>query len=358
MPNTKRSQSADKQQALHRKLPGSYYIIPLIFIVIIIIICIILQSGSSDRLNVYYLMTMDTSVELRFTESKKKNAEQIRDTVSAEMIRLETIFSRSLPNSEINEVNRQAGLKPVSVSHEVIYVAVQAYYYARISDGAFDPTIAPLIDLWGFLGHNYRLPTTAEIENILPLVDYTLLEIDSEQSSLFLPREDMGLELGGIAKGYIVDRALEALSSEGIEHAFINAGGDIGLIGTRTDGSPWRIGVRHPREENKIIAVFPATGGAVVTSGDYERFFSEEGITYHHILDPETGMPARELASVTIAAQTAIDADALSTAVFVLGPTKGLALIESLPGVEGILIKPNLEILISSGLEGIVELNY
>jgi len=188
------------------------------------------------------------------------------------------------------------------------------------------------------------------------LVDYTVLEIDRELSTVYLPVTGMALELGGIAKGYIVDQTMQVLLAEGIEHAYVNAGGDIGLIGTKSDGSPWRIGVRHPRDANKIIAVLSASGGAVVTSGDYERAFIEAGISYHHILNPKTGMPARELTSVTIIAKTAIEADALSTTIFVLGPLKGMALIEQLTGVEGILITPDLQVLISSGLQGLVEL--
>jgi FAD:protein FMN transferase len=147
------------------------------------------------------------------------------------------------------------------------------------------------------------------------------------------------------------------IGDRGVENAFVNVGGDIGMIGVKPDGNPWRIGIRNPRNDTNIIAVLPAFDGAVVTSGDYERVFEVDGKTYHHILDPKDGMPARVLASVTIAADTAIAADALSTAVFVMGPVEGMSLIESLPGVEGILITPDLEIIVSSGLHERAELN-
>jgi len=354
LPKTNYFQAAVKQ-AQRRKLTGPYLIIPVL-VLFVLFLYLFFQNNSSGRLEVSYRTTMDTSVELRFVPGSNKEFVQVREAVFTEIERLEELFSRSISGSEISQINNSAGRRPVSVSPEVIFVTEKAIYYASLSSGAFDPTIAPLIDLWGFLGQNYRLPGITEIEETLPLVDYTLLEIDSSRSTIYLPREGMSLELGGIAKGYIVDQALQVLIRAGIEHAFINAGGDIGLIGAKPDGSPWRIGVRHPRKENEIIAVLPAIGGAVVTSGDYQRTFEEDSISYHHILKPETGMPSRELVSVTILAPTATEADALSTAVFVLGPARGMALIESMPLVEGVLITPDLKLLVSSGLEGIIEI--
>ena len=146
------------------------------------------------------------------------------------------------------------------------------------------------------------------------------------------------------------------LADTGIEHAYLDAGGDIGLLGPKPDGSPWRIGVRHPREAGQLIGVLTLSGGAVVTSGDYERAFTVDGKRYHHILDPATGLPATSLASVTMVAPTAMEADALSTAVFVLGPERGLALVESLPGAEAILVTPDLDVLVTTGLKDKLEL--
>jgi FAD:protein FMN transferase len=313
-------------------------------------------NSPAEKLYQYYHVTMDTQVELLLLNNSSHNAELVSDAVFAEMERLEKIFSRSLQDSEISLINRSAGIEPVSVGHEMLSVVSQANYYAQLSEGAFDPTIAPLIDLWGFLGQEYRVPSEAEISAVLPLVNYSMVQIDDSRQSIYLPEKKMALELGGIAKGFIIDRALDILTAAGVEHAFINAGGDIGLLGSKPGGSPWQIGVRHPREGNKIIAVLPVSGGAVVTSGDYQRAFVEEGINYHHLLNSRSGMPARELVSVTIYAATALEADALSTTVFLLGPVRGLALIEKMPGVEGILITPAMEILISDGLADLVEL--
>jgi thiamine biosynthesis lipoprotein len=332
-----------------------FLIAALTVVVSILLICY--YNRPAERLYQYYHVTMDTQVELLFFERSSRSAEQVSNAVFAEMERLENIFSRSLPESEISLINRSAGVEAVPVGHEMLSVANQANYYAQLSEGAFDPTIAPLIDLWGFLGQTYRVPSEAEIRAVLPLVNYSLVQIgNSRQSTIYLPEKKMALELGGIAKGYIIDRALDILIAAGVEHAYINAGGDIGLLGSKPGGTPWQIGVRHPREDNKIIAVLPVIGGAVVTSGDYQRAFVEKGIHYHHLLNSRSGMPARDLASVTIYAATALEADALSTTVFLLGPVKGLALIEEMPGVEGILITPAMEILISDGLAGLVEL--
>jgi FAD:protein FMN transferase len=327
--------------------------------VLAVIVCIIFiyyYNRPAERLYQYHHVTMDTRVELLFFGGSSSKAEQISNAVFAEMERLEKIFSRSLQESEISLINRNAGIEPVLVGHEMLSVATQAIYYAHLSEGAFDPTIAPLIDLWGFLGQAYRVPSEAEISATLPLVNYSLIQIDNSRQTIYLPEKKMALEFGGIAKGYIIDRALDILIAAEVEHAFINAGGDVGLLGSKPDGSPWQIGVRHPREENKIIAVLPLIGGAVVTSGDYQRVFVEGGVKYHHILNPRSGLPSRDLASVTIYAATALEADALSTTVFLLGPVKGLALIEAMPGVEGVLITPAMEILISDGLANLVEL--
>lgn len=351
--NTNKAVSAEERR---RKLPRPGYIIPLALIILSLVIALVLQGRSTEKLHSAYRVTMDSSVDLQFTHDNRGLASSLENEVFAEMERLEKLFSRTIEGSEVNRINLAAGEKPVMVDEEVLYVLERALYYACLSEGYFDPTIGPLIDAWGFLGQEFRLPGQAEIESALALVDYSLVQVNPDSSTVFLPVTGMSIELGGIAKGYIVDKAMEILKDAGVKHAFINAGGDIGLIGSKPDGDPWRIGVRHPRED-EIIAVFPLSGRAVVTSGDYQRFFTEDGVNYHHLLDPNTGYPARQLISVTIIAETVLEADALSTAIFILGPEKGMPLLESLPGIEGLLITPELDILLSSGLEDLVELN-
>ncbi len=309
----------------------------------------------SSQLHRYHSLLMDTDVELAFQTGSAREASAVQEAVFGEMVRLEGLLSRSREGSDIDRVNNRAGREPVVVNPETAAVAAAALHYASLSDGAFDPTVAPLLDRWGFLGREFRVPAPEELEAVLPLVDYTRVELDPAAGRIYLPRKGMSLDLGGIAKGYIVDRGMALLREAGIRHAFLNAGGDIALLGGKPDGTPWRIGVRHPREPGECIAVLSLEGGAVVTSGDYERLFTAGGRSYHHILDPRSGYPAAELASVTVLAGTAMEADALSTAVFVLGPERGLSLVESLSGVEALLITVDLEMITSTGLDGRVE---
>ncbi|HSW35367.1 MAG TPA: FAD:protein FMN transferase [Candidatus Limnocylindrales bacterium] len=341
----------------YRKVFNVRYIILVAALILPFVFLFYPRTADPANIFTYHYMLMDTTVEIRFQAVDSRSAEEIKDKVIGEMERLENLFSRTIKDSEISSINNSAGLRPVQVSTEVLHVVEKSLSYAQLSGGAFDPTVAPLVDLWGFLGQEFRVPTAHEIETALTLVDYQLVEVDATAETVYLPLAGMSLELGGIAKGYIIDRALAVLVQAGVQDAFLNAGGDIGLLGSRPDGSPWRIGVRHPRDNREIVAVVPVRDKAVTTSGDYQRFFEENNIRYHHLLDPFTGLPARSLASVTIIAPTALESDALSTAVFILGPEEGMALIERLPNVEAILVTPDLEILISSGLEGVAQLH-
>ena len=339
------------------KIKPKYVLVALSLLFVLAVALLYLQeTGRNNGLTSFNYFAMDTLVEMRFVTVDSAGDEEIIDSVISEIERLEALLSRAEPGSDVVAINRSAGQQEVTVSPETLALIEEALYFAAISGGAFDPTIAPLTDAWGFWGQAYRVPADDELARALELVNYNMIELDLEEKTVYLPLEEMALELGGIAKGYIVDRALELLSSKGVTSAFVNAGGDIGLIGHRPDGEPWKIGVGHPREEGAVIAVIPMSGGAVVTSGDYRRFFEEDGVVYHHIIDPATGYPAGELISVTITAPTVVEADALSTAVFVLGLDAGMSLVESLPHVEGILIGPGLEIYLSSGLEDLAEL--
>ena len=324
-------------------------------ILIFILVYIVSRSFYAVDIFTYHHMAMDTMLELRFECTSQRRAEEVKKRVFAEVDRLESKLSRTEPGSSVSEINSNAGITPVSVDEEVFAVIEDALYYAEITGGAFDPTVAPLVDQWGFIDQNYRVPEAEELEAALELVDYSLVEINYDQLTVFLPVEGMALELGGIAKGYIVDRVLEMLREEGLENAYVNAG-DIGLLGNRPDGDPWRIGIRNPRDNQDVIAIIPLTDKSVDTSGDYERVFEEKGVRYHHLLDPFSGMPADNLASVTVIADTTMDADVLSTAAFILGLEKGMALIEDREDLEAVFITPELEIHISSGLKDIIEL--
>ncbi len=355
MPDTRNSTPAGNANSRFSRYLKPAYVIPL-FILLLLLGYFISRTFYDVNTFTYTRLTMDTVAELRFQARGARDAEEISDRVFDEIERLEKLFSRSVPESDISNINDNAGQKPVKVSPEVFFVIKEALEYAELSEGAFDPTVAPLTDLWGFFSdQDYRLPEPGEIEDTLQLVNYGLVELDQEEQTVYLPLPGMGLELGGIAKGFIVDQALEILQEEGVKNAYVNAG-DIGLLGTRPDGDPWRIGVRNPRDEMDMIAVLPLENKAVDTSGDYERFFEEEGVKYHHILDARTGMPAEELASVTVVADTTMAADVLSTVAFILGPQQGFDLIEKKAGAEGIFVTPELEITYTAGLEDTIEI--
>ncbi len=299
---------------------------------------------------------MDTVVTVRVYAETKEAGDEAADKALSVMKGLEDELSRHVAGSPVDVINRKAGKEAVQVSPHVLSVIQEALETARLTGGAFDITVTPLLDLWAIGTVEARVPGPAEIEEKMGLIDYSQVQI--QEGRVFLPREGMALDLGGVAKGYIVDQGIAALREEGIQAAYLDAGGDIRVMGEKPDGTPWRIGIRHPRDRNKVLAVIPLTGdGAVVTSGDYQRYFEEGGIRYHHIIDPATGYPARAgVLSATVIAGDTMTADILSTAFFVLGVEKSLELVEALPGIEAVLITEDLQIYMSSGIEDSIEL--
>lgn len=303
-------------------------------------------------------LLLDTVFEVAvFAEDEVEGNRLLRESFN-EVRALEKVLSRFVSGSDVDKINNHAGIEPVEVSRDTFKVIKKGMYFGELSDGGFDVTIAPLMELWGFGTGQQRVPSLEEIEKTLPLIDFREIKIDEQRYTVYLPDDQMALDLGGVAKGYIVDRIVQYLQSQNVENAFVNAGGDIRVIGSRIDDTPWRIGIRHPRDrdDQEIIAVIPIVAKAVVTSGDYERFFTSGGERYHHILDPHDGFPASGVISVSIVAQDCITADGLSTAVFILGPQKGLELLESLPQVEGVIIDSQDKLYVSSGLKDIIEI--
>jgi thiamine biosynthesis lipoprotein len=239
----------------------------------------------------------------------------------------------------------------VQVHDDVFAVIERAVYYAGISDGAFDPTVGPLVSLWGIGGENPRLPGQEEIDAVLPLINWRDIELNREERTVFLKRPGMVLDLGAIAKGYAADEVAAIISKARLPRAIVDLGGNILTYGTKKDKSLWRVGIQDPAESRgAYIGIVEVGEKTVVTSGVYERYFEADGVRYHHIFSPALGYPARnDLLSVTVIAGTSIDADALSTAAFVLGYEKGRALLESLAGIEGIFVFEDQSIRITAG---------
>ncbi len=270
--------------------------------------------------------------------------------------RLKTIENKmtvKLPDSELNLLNKMAGKGTVSLSRDTIYVLKKAKEFSQLSHGAFDATLGPIINTWGISTGKQRIPDDQEIRDLLLKVNYKDLIIDENKLEVKLERTGQSVDLGGIAKGYAGDEAIGIYKKHGIESAYINLGGNVVVLGNRSDGKPWKIGIQNPRDVNgKYIGIVEVSDKAVITSGDYQRYFEENGERYHHIFDPNTGYPAKSgLISATIITELSIDGDALSTAVFVLGLEKGMDLVESLEDVEGIFITDDKNIYVTSGLK-------
>jgi len=270
---------------------------------------------------------------------------------------LENIFSANLEGTDLDRINKSAGLNPVKVSPELIDVLEIALEYAEKSGGAFDPTVGPLVKLWGIDTDKAHVPETEEIQKALDLIDYREIEINREEGTVFLKRAGMALDLGAIAKGYAVDETASLLAKKGIESGIIDLGGDIFAMGERKErsgkGAYWRVGIQDPRaERGNYLGILNVKNKSVVTSGIYERFFEQDGKRYHHIFSTNSGFPVENnLLSVTIAADYSIDADALSTAAFVLGWEKGRELIAGVEGAKGIFVFDDLTVRVTGNLE-------
>lgn len=272
-----------------------------------------------------------------------------------EMRRVEGLMSRFVPTSDISRVNQAAGADPVRVSDETFMLLEKAQECSQLSGGAFDITIGPVVDAWGFGTDSPHVPDQGALAKATALVNFRAVGLDPVAKTARLAVPGMSIDLGGIAKGYAGDRAAAVLREHGVEHALIDAGGNIVAVGTRPDGSPWHIGIRDPRGTSPTDTIGPVVevrDRAVVTSGDYERFFMEGRRRYHHIFDPKTGMPATRAESATVIARDSLDADMLSTAIFVLGPVEGMKMLERLDGVAGMVVGADGKMTFSPGYPG------
>jgi thiamine biosynthesis lipoprotein len=288
------------------------------------------------------------------------------DELFSRLHEIEDEFSVNKATSEVSKVNDAAGDHPVAVTGDVLYVIKEALEYARISNGAFDPTIGPLVKLWGINTDHARVPSQHEIDGALPLVNWRDVVITGDSSAdggtVFLKRKGMSIDLGGIAKGYAADEMVRILKSYNAQCAVIDLGGNIFVYGTKKGGAPWKVGVKDPDNDEGAPALVLTLSNSttVVTSGVYERYFIQDGKRYHHILDTKTGYPAQSgLLSSTIVTDSSIAADALSTISFILGEEKFNALMKSADeqNIRYVFINENHQVLASSGLENVLKSN-
>jgi thiamine biosynthesis lipoprotein len=265
---------------------------------------------------------------------------EIDRTMSANAARSGDAAGEGSGESETARINRGAGIEPVKVSVDLIAVLEKALRYAELSGGAFDPTVGPLVKLWGIGTETPRVPEAAEIEAAISLIDWRDVLIDRDRGTVFLRRPGMALDLGAIAKGYAADEAAALIKKAGLSRGIIDLGGNIFALGAREGDQPWRIGVQDPgRERGGYLGILLVQDKSVVTSGVYERYFEAGDLRYHHILSTRSGYPVDNgLLSVTIIADSSIDADALSTTAFALGGEEGRSLVESIPGAEAVFV--------------------
>jgi len=292
---------------------------------------------------------MGIPVSITIAGAEKERAHGAAELAFREIARIDQMMSTYLPESDISRLNGAAGTDWVPIDPELAYVIKESRRYSELSQGAFDITYKPLSKLWRFEPGS-RPPASEAVQAILPLVDYRAVLLDDTGRGR-LDKPGMAIGLGGIAKGYAVDRAVAVLQESGIAHAVINAGGDIRMLGRKSGERAWYVGIQDPRDPNTLMEELALTDSAVATSGDYERFFLYDGVRYHHILDPRTGFPARGCRSVTVISETAMAADALATTVFILGPKKGLSLIEALPDSDAMIVSDAGEIIRSTAFE-------
>jgi FAD:protein FMN transferase len=298
-------------------------------------------------------LVMGTLVEVSVVGADDK-AKAAAEAALDEIKRIEDLTSFHKP-SGLNRLNDAAGQGAVKVDEELLSLIETALRMARETNGAYDPTIGALTRIWQFSAGEPRLPDAAQVREALGKVGWNKVVVDHQAGTVSLPEPGMALDLGGITKGYALDRAGEAIRQKGVAGALVNAGGDIRVLGEKESGTPWKIGVQDPRNPRGIIAVANVSNRVIVTSGDYERCFFQEGKRYHHILDPAVGYPAEGLQSVTILAADGITAEPLAVGVFVMGLEKGLKFIDGRPGLEGLLVDEKGEMHMTPGARSVIE---
>jgi thiamine biosynthesis lipoprotein len=290
---------------------------------------------------------MGTRIAVEVWHEDAATATGAIDAVLAEMHRIDALMSHYKPESQLSRINRGAAADAVPVDRELADLIVRALEFSELSGGAFDITYASVGYLYDYREH--RHPTEAEIAAALPAINWRHVVVDRQASTVRFLKPGMRIDLGGIAKGYAVDRCIGLLRERGITSASVSAGGDSRLLGDRR-GRPWIVGIRHPDDRERVIARIPLEDAAISTSGDYERYFDEDGVRYHHIINPRTGRSAEGVRSVTVIGPDATLTEGLTKSVFILGPERGLALVEAQPDADAVVVASDGKVFYSKGL--------
>jgi thiamine biosynthesis lipoprotein len=334
-------------------------------ILISILSLFVMSCTEKEKMYKESRVLMDTFCTITVVSASKEKAQAAIHAGFAEIKRLETLLNYFSSDSEITGINLAAGMKPVKVEDDTLEIVSKTYNISEATYGVFDATLAPVIKLWKFSKDPSRssMPSKEEVKQALKLVGYKKMIIDRTASEVFLKDQGMEIDLGGIAKGYAADKAVDAIKAKGINAALVAIAGDIKGFGANLSGQGWKVGIQNPRPETEsekpwedIFAVLHLKDKAISTSGDYQRFFMKDGERYHHILDPETGFSAGSgLISVTVIAPEGYLADSISTAVFVLGAEKGLALMDSM-GLDGVLVDADKKVILTKNIRKDIEI--
>jgi FAD:protein FMN transferase len=269
------------------------------------------------------------------------------DAVMAELRRIDDLMSHYKPESQLSQINQYGNERAVQVDKELFDLIKLSTHFSEITEGAFDITYASVGYLYNYPQHIH--PTEAQIRAALPAVNWRNLILDEAHHTVRFGHPGMRIDLGGIGKGYAVDRGIDVLKARGVQRALVTAGGDSRIIGDRM-GRPWLVAIRHPDNPSKVVTRIPLSDAAVSTSGDYERYFDEDGVRYHHIIDPHTGHSASKVRSATVIGPTATQTDGMSKTAFVLGAEKALEIINRMPEYDAVFVLPDGKMLYSNGL--------
>ncbi|PIB38967.1 thiamine biosynthesis protein ApbE [Maribacter sp. 4G9] len=318
-----------------------------IFIGVLMMSTVIFSQRNYQRT----LKLMGSRFDLTVVANDSATANSYMDLAVDEITRIEKLISSWDPNSRTSEINKNAGIKPVKVESELYELIKRAIGISKLTDGAFDISYASMDRIWKFDGSMKTMPSEEEIKSSVAKVGFQNIVLDPVAQTVFLKLPGMKIGFGAIGKGYAADKAKQLLMDRGVPAGIINASGDMNTWGKQPDGESWKVAITNPMNKNKVFALLPITDGAVVTSGDYERYVTFNGKRYAHIIDPRTGYPSTGIISVTVFAPKAELADALATSVFVMGKEIGLDRINQLPKVECIIIDEKGNISKSDNIE-------
>lgn len=301
-------------------------------------------------------MQMGTLVTITAVAPDRQAAQEAASAGFQEIHRLEGLLSTWIETSELSHVNAAAGIAAVPISPETMQVLEDSVKIAALTGGGFNILIGPAVEAWSVLDRR-QIPSTAELAAIRPLTDLGALHLDTKRKEAKLDKAGMRVDVGGIGKGYAADMAVKAMRTAGATAGVVALSGDIKTFGLLPDGQTFPFGIRHPRREGAVLALIDLQNEAISTAGDYERYFEQDGVRYHHILDPSTLQPARDCQSVTVVAPDGVTADGLDTGIFVMGRERGMALAEQLPGVGVVIVDRDGKVWVSSSLRGRVRMN-